>query len=64
MSSTNVPVMVAMIIVGSAMTGHLVVLGRIPAAIVEFIIAQNLYPLLLIILLNIIMFIIGIRCCG
>lgn len=59
MSSANVSAMVAMIIVGGAMMGHVIVLGRVPTVIVEYIIAQNLQPLVLLIVLNIILFVLG-----
>jgi len=59
MSSANVSAMVAMIIVGGAMMGHVIILGRVPTVIVEFIIAQNLQPLVLLIVLNIMLFVLG-----
>lgn len=59
MSAGNVSAMVAVIIIGGAMLGHVVVFGRIPQQILEHIIAQNYHPVLLLILVNVILFVLG-----
>ena len=59
MSAGNLSAMVAVIIIGGAMLGHVVVFGRIPQQILEHIIAQNYHPVLLLILVNLLLFVLG-----
>ncbi len=59
MQSASVSAMVAMIVVGGAMMGHVIVLGKIPQTMLEVIIAKDLSPILLLIVINIILFILG-----
>jgi len=59
MSAGNLSAMVAVIIIGGAMLGHVVVFGRIPQQILEHIIAQNYHPVLLLILVNVLLFVLG-----
>jgi C4-dicarboxylate transporter DctM subunit len=59
MSAGNLSAMVAVIIIGGAMLGHVVVFGRIPQQILEYIIAQNYHPVLLLILVNVLLFVLG-----
>jgi len=58
-SAGNLSAMVAVIIIGGAMLGHVVVFGRIPQQILEHIIAQNYHPVLLLILVNLLLFVLG-----
>ncbi len=57
--SASVSAMVAMIVVGGAMMGHVIVLGKIPQNMLEIIIAKDLSPILLLIIINCILFIMG-----
>ncbi len=58
-ASANVTAMVAMIIIGGAILGHVIVFGRIPQEFLEFVVACDFSPLLLLILINIILFVLG-----
>lgn len=58
-SSANISAMVAMVIIGGAMLGYVVIYGRIPHQILEIIIAKNLNPMLLLVMINVILFAMG-----
>ncbi len=59
MSAATISSMVAVIVIGGAMLGQVVVYGRIPQQILEIIIAKDFSPLLLLLLINIFLFILG-----
>lgn len=59
MNSACVSSMIAMVIVGGAILAQVAVLGRIPQQILEAIIASNFNPLLLLILVNLLLFFLG-----
>lgn len=59
LSAANLSAMVAIIVIGGAMLGHVVVFGRIPQEILAFIIEQDYSPLFLMLLVNIILFLLG-----
>lgn len=59
MTSTAYSAMIAVVIIGGAMLAHVCVYARVPQLVLEFIIAQNLNPLLLIILVNSFLFFLG-----
>ncbi len=59
LDSTLISAMVAMIIIGGAMIAHVIVLGQIPQKMVEFIMAENISPMLLMITINLFLFILG-----
>ncbi len=58
-SAANVSAMIAIIVIGGAMLGYVVVFGRIPHQILELIIAKDLNPMLLLFLINVILFAMG-----
>lgn len=59
LSAGNLSAMVALIIIGGGMLGHVVVFGRIPQEILAFIIEQDFSPLFPLLLINIILFLLG-----
>ncbi len=59
MSSANISAMVAGVVIGGYVLGFSVVIGRIPQQILEFIVAQNFSSAFLFIVVNIILFIMG-----
>jgi C4-dicarboxylate transporter DctM subunit len=59
MSAANLSAMVALIVIGGAVLGHAVVFGRVPQEILAFIIDQNFHPLFLLLLINVILFLLG-----
>lgn len=59
MSSAMISAMVAIVLIGGAMIGQVVVYGRIPQQILEIIIAKDFSPLLLLFLINLFLFLLG-----
>ncbi|MBR9982762.1 MAG: TRAP transporter large permease [Desulfatitalea sp.] len=59
MSSAMISAMVAVIVIGGAMIGMVVVYGRIPQQILEIIVARDFSPLLLLLLINLFLFVMG-----
>ncbi|MCJ8499214.1 TRAP transporter large permease [Desulfatitalea alkaliphila] len=59
MSSAMISAMVAVIIIGGAIIGMVVVYGRIPQQILALIVAKDLSPLLLLLLINLFLFFLG-----
>lgn len=58
-SSATISAMVAVIVMGGAILAQVVVYGRIPQQILEVIIAKDYSPLLLLLLINLILFFLG-----
>ncbi len=59
MSSANISAMVAGVVIGGYVLGFAVVLGRVPQQILELIVAQNFSSTTLFIMVNIILFVMG-----
>ncbi len=59
MAAANVSAMVAIIVVGGAMLGFVVVYGRIPQEIIEIVASSDLHPMVLLLLVNLILFLMG-----
>ncbi|OGR22773.1 MAG: hypothetical protein A2277_06700 [Desulfobacterales bacterium RIFOXYA12_FULL_46_15] len=58
-SAANVSAMVAVIVMGGAMLGYVIIFGRIPHQILEIIIAKDLNPIFLLVIVNIVLFVMG-----
>lgn len=59
LSSANVSAMVACVVIGGYVLGFAVVLGRVPQQILELIVAQNFSSVTLFVLVNLILFVMG-----
>lgn len=59
MSSANISAMVAGVVIGGYVLGFAVVLGRVPQQILELIVAQNFSSAFLFLIVNIILFVMG-----
>jgi C4-dicarboxylate transporter DctM subunit len=59
LSAANISAMVAVIVMAGVMMGHGVVFGRIPQQILELIIAHDFSPLTLLIIVNMLLFVMG-----
>ncbi len=59
MTAMNVSAMIAMIVIGGAMLGFVVVQGHIPQDLLAFIVEKNFNPWLLLFLINVLLFILG-----
>lgn len=59
MDATSISAMVAMIVVGGAMLGHVVVYGRVPQQLLEAVISWDLSSGTLMLVINIMLFILG-----
>jgi len=59
LKSASISSMVAMIVVGGTMMGHVIVLGRIPQSIIEVIVSVDVHPILVLVLINAALFVLG-----
>lgn len=58
-AAANVTSMIAIILVGGAMVGYVVVYGRIPQEIIEIVTTSHMHPMLLLLMVNVVLFIAG-----
>lgn len=58
-SAAKISAMVAIIVIGGAMLGYVVIFSRLPQEILEVIIAKDLNPVLLLVIVNLVLFLMG-----